>query len=261
MEVAPPEDLAHPSKKRLNGYGPAGAIIVVLVTYFLSQIFAGVLIGIGASLFGYDSEEVLRNLETSTLLQFLYVTIVELLTLAGLYYFMNLRKVKLSDIGLGRRFKLSDVGSAIPVFGVYFIALIAATAAIESLLPNVNIDQKQQLGFEAAVGGGQLALVFVSLVILPAVVEEIMVRGFLYSGLRSKLSKKVAAVVASVIFGAAHLQLGSGADPLWIAAVDTTILSLFLIYLREKTGALWAGMVVHGIKNSLAFLALFVFKV
>lgn len=250
--------IAEPMQQKSANFGPASAIVVVLVTYILSQVFAVAIIGAGAKLFGYNAEEALKSLESSTLVQFIYIAIVEVLILAGLFWFMRLRRISLRDIGLGRKPSLKDLAPAGQVFVVYFIALIAITSLVESLLPSVDVDQKQQLGFESVNTDVQLALVFVSLVILPAIVEEIMVRGFLYSGLRKKLTKIMAAIAASLVFGVAHLQLGSGANPLWIAAIDTALLSLFLIYLRERTGALWAGMLVHGLKNGLAFLALFV---
>jgi membrane protease YdiL (CAAX protease family) len=48
---------------------------------------------------------------------------------------------------------------------------------------------------------------------------------------------------------------------LYIAGLDTFILSLFLIYLREKTDGLWASMALHALKNGVAFVALFVLHV
>jgi membrane protease YdiL (CAAX protease family) len=49
------------------------------------------------------------------------------------------------------------------------------------------------------------------------------------------------------------LQTGQGASLLWAAGVDTFVLSLVLVYLREKTGALYAGMLVHSLNNLIAF--------
>lgn len=247
------------SHTRRQGFGPVLAVVVVLVIYFMSQLLAGILVGVGASIFGYNAEEALKSLESSTAVQFVYVLLVGILTILGLSWFMRARQISLKEIGLGRGIRKGDVAPALQVFVVYFVVLIAATALLQALIPSLDIDQEQQLGFESVTSGPQLILVFASLVIMPAIVEEIMIRGFLYSGLRKKLKKVTAALVASVIFGFAHLQLGLGASPLWIAAVDTTILSLFLIYLRERTGSLWAGMLVHGLKNGLAFLFLFVF--
>ena len=39
--------------------------------------------------------------------------------------------------------------------------------------------------------------------------------------------------------------------------IDTFILSLTLIWLREKTGRLYASMGLHGLKNFIAFIQLY----
>jgi membrane protease YdiL (CAAX protease family) len=44
----------------------------------------------------------------------------------------------------------------------------------------------------------------------------------------------------------------------WAVALDTMVLSLMLCTLREYTGAIWAGVLVHAIKNGLAFYLLFI---
>ena len=65
----------------------------------------------------------------------------------------------------------------------------------------------------------------------------------------------------SEAWGSAHLPEGGAAGPLYIAAIDTFILSLFLIYLREKTGSLWSSMTLHATKNGVAFMVLYVLHV
>jgi membrane protease YdiL (CAAX protease family) len=86
-----------------------------------------------------------------------------------------------------------------------------------------------------------------------------MVRGFLYSTLKKALPTAGAVILTSLLFAGAHLPEGGAAGPLYIAALDTFVLSLILIYLREKTGSLWASITLHACKNGVAFLALFVF--
>jgi membrane protease YdiL (CAAX protease family) len=103
-----------------------------------------------------------------------------------------------------------------------------------------------------------LTLTFVSLVILPPITEEILVRGFLYSSLKKALPLIWAALLTSAMFAIAHLPEGGASGPLYIAALDTFVLSLVLIYLREKTGGLWASITLHAIKNGVAFAALFI---
>lgn len=245
---------------RGTGLGPFSVVIIVILTFFLSQIFAGALVAYGAALFGYTPKSALDAIDNTTGLQFAYIFIAEAITLLIVWRFLKYRNVSFRAIGLGRKPSFNDVPVSLIVFGIYFVVLIMVTAILTKAVPGLDTQQEQQIGFKDAISPLQLGLVFVSLVILPPVTEEILVRGFMYTGLRAKFTKITAAIIASVIFGIAHLQLGSGAPPLWIAAIDTALLSLFLIYLREKTGALWAGMLVHGLKNGLAFMVLFIVK-
>lgn len=242
-----------------TGWGPVSAILITALVYFGSQLLAGLSIGLYGSITGKDSSELARAVEGSVVYQFSFMLLVAIFSLFLLWLFFKKRQIKLADIGLGRNLKLSDVGGAVLVFGLYFLALILVLSILGEFVPGVDLDQEQQIGFDGA-EGLQLALVFASLVLLPPIVEEIMVRGFLYGGLRNKLTPIVAAILASAIFGTAHLQFGSGEALLWVAAIDTFVLSLFLIYLREKTGALYSGMIVHFLKNGLAFVSLFIIK-
>lgn len=244
-------------QKSAPKYGPFSAILVTLAAFFGSQILAGVLLGVFFVVTKMSDSEAERLLTESTVGQFFFILIVEVFTLAILFWFMRHRKISLAVIGLGRGLRFSDAGYAAVAFVGYFIVLGMIMALIEQYAPSINLEQEQQIGFDSA-SGPALIFVFVSLVILPPLVEEIMIRGFLYTGLRRKLGIVVSAITASLIFGAAHLQLGSGEPPLYVAAIDTFILSLVLIALRERTGSLWAGILVHALKNGIAFMALFV---
>ena len=248
-------------KKRSGNYGPLTAVLVTIFTYVFAQILAVVLLAVMAPVFGYQAEEILEDLSESTVLQTLYIVIFQAVTLYILWLFLKLKSIPLKKIGLGRLPKSSDLSYAAITFIAYFVVLIALTSVVSNVFTSIDTEQQQQLGFENVINTTDLILVFISLVILPPIVEEILIRGYLYTGLRAKFTKIWSAIIASVIFGIAHLQLGSGEPPLWIAAIDTTVLSLFLIYLREKTGSLWSGMIVHAFKNGLAFMFLFVFKV
>lgn len=239
-------------------FGPAFAIFVTLGAYFGSQILILTLIGLFITLTGGDNSDLERIFFDGTVGRFAFFCLVQLLSLGIVLWFMKKRGISFGFIGLGRLPKISDLGYALITFGIYFILAAVVLAIVGQLLPGIDLEQEQQIGFENAAGPG-LILVFVTLVVLPPLVEEIMIRGFLYSGLRSKMRKITAALTASAIFGVAHLQLGSGVPPLYVAAIDTFVLSLVLIELRERTGSLWSGIFVHALKNGIAFTALFVF--
>jgi membrane protease YdiL (CAAX protease family) len=142
----------------------------------------------------------------------------------------------------------------------YFVLYLLSVGLISHFVPGLNVNQQQQIGFNNVHGAAPLVMTFISLVVLPPLAEEIMVRGFLYSSLKKALPTASAVIVTSALFASAHLPEGGAAGPLYIAALDTFVLSLVLIYLREKTGSLWASITLHAIKNGIAFVALFVFS-
>lgn len=239
-------------------FSPISAILFTLVAYFGGQLLAGIFFGILGVLLGQDPDNLAGLIEESAAWRFVLIIFVGGFSLALTVLFMRLCRVAWNQIGLGRLPKLSDLGYGVLASVIYAALAIATLILVKIFIPAVDTDQKQILGFESVAGPVALAFVFISLVIIPAVVEEIMIRGFLYSGLRTKLPKIASTLIASAIFGLAHLQLGSGAPPLWVVAIDTFVLSVVLITLRERTGSLWAGMMVHAIKNGLAFYILFV---
>ncbi len=245
----------------MKKWSPLSAILVSVGIYFGSQVLAAVFLGLFASLRSYDAGGFEQLLKTSEAWQFSFFALFHALSLAGLWAFLRRAGISWADLGL-KRPKLSDIARAIPVFVGYFLLLISVMFVLSQAVTSINVDQKQQLGFnDAASGFGPLVLIFLALVVFTPIVEEILVRGFLYGGLRNHMPKLRAALITSLLFGFAHLQLGGNAPPLWVAAIDTFILSMFLIWLREKTGNLWAGITVHMLKNGLAFASLYLFHV
>lgn len=241
-------------------WSPLEAIAITVAIYFVTQVIVAIGISLAGSAMGLSSEELANKLENSTLGQFVFIALVEALTLGLLFGFMKRRGTLWKSIGMVRP-RLMDIGYALAGFVAYFVvyALIIASL-VKHFLP-IDTEQEQQLGFNTAAAGPELILIFLSLVILPPLIEEILVRGFLFTGLKNKFSLWKAAIITSIVFGAAHLQWGSDAPLLWSAAIDTFVLSMVLVYMRFKTKSLWPGIGLHFIKNGIAFLALFVFKV
>ena len=92
----------------------------------------------------------------------------------------------------------------------------------------------------------------VALVIVTPIFEETVFRGFLFKGLRRRLPFWAAASVVSVMFAFAHGQ--------WNVALDTFVLSLILCFLVEKNNSLIPSILLHELKNEVAFTALFILK-
>jgi membrane protease YdiL (CAAX protease family) len=209
---------------------------------------------------GWDVDQLQDWLDSSVFAQFVVVLLIEAVTLWLVWLFLKARKVRLQTIGLVRP-KMRDAGYALVGYGLYFVLFILISVFVKFFVPGLDLEQEQQIGFSKETTGVGLAFIFASLVILPPITEEILTRGFLYTGLRKKLPIVAAAVITSILFAAVHLQWGSGNGLLWVAALDTFVLSMILVYLREVTGSLWSPIGVHMIKNALAFTLLFIFKV
>ncbi|HXR50281.1 MAG TPA: CPBP family intramembrane glutamic endopeptidase [Verrucomicrobiae bacterium] len=253
------KDSSSPTIARVP-WNALGGVIFLIVIFYVSQFFAGILISIYPGLKHWTDAQANSWLDNSVTAQFIYILLAESFAVGAIYLFLRRYKANFSLIGL-RRPRWRDLGyglMAAPLYyGLYFVAVGVVTHYVKGL----NANQQQQIGFTNVHGSPQLIMTFISLVVLPPIAEEIMVRGFLYSTLRKALPMISAVLLTSAIFASAHLPEGGAAGPLWIAALDTFVLSLFLIYLREVTGSLWASIVLHATKNGIAFAALFALHV
>ncbi len=237
---------------------PLESIGITIAIYFAGQLFAALIIYSIPLILGISQQQITNWVEDNIYGQFLLILAIEAITFGLIYRLLKKRQSSLAAIGFSRKPMLKDLAYAALGFLVYFGMLLAAMAVFKDVFPSVNDNQHQIIGFDGA-GGVQLIFVFFSLAVLPPIVEEILARGFLFSGLKKGLPVISAALITSVLFALAHLQSGSGKPLLWTAAVDTFILSLVLVYLRQKTGSLWASISLHMLKNSIAFFVLFVF--
>lgn len=161
--------------------------------------------------------------------------------------------VTLSELGLTRLLSWLDIGIGLLAVVPYMMVAGVLIWAVDQLIPGFNIAEQQDVGF-SAVRASQLnyILAFVTLVVVAPVAEEILFRGYLYGKLR-RLGLVAAALVTSVAFAFLHGQ--------WNVALDVFVLSLVLCGLREITGSIWAGVVLHMTKNSIAYFYLFVVPV
>lgn len=225
-------------------------------------ILAAVTASVGGQLLGFflvrSYIHIAGRGDANTTLQFTFVVLSELCTLGILWLLLRKRRLW-HTIGLGRP-RVRDALFMVLGAVVYYVLYVAVISALASAV-HINVDQKQEIGFDNVAGTLPLIMTGVSLVLLPPIVEEITFRGVIFRGFRARLPVLAAALFTSAIFAALHLPEGGDGKLLWIAGVDTFVLSMVLCYVREKTGSLWACMGVHAIKNGVAFVTLFILHV
>jgi len=84
-------------------------------------------------------------------------------------------------------------------------------------------------------------------IVLAAFMEELVIRGWLYTALRAKLSAWSTIIITALLFSGAHLGLSVG----W--ALSVLPLGLAAGYLRERTGSVKATITFHILHNCVAY--------
>ncbi|HEY5695404.1 MAG TPA: type II CAAX endopeptidase family protein [Candidatus Saccharimonadales bacterium] len=153
------------------------------------------------------------------------------------------------ELGLQRLPTWADIGLAPVGFIIYFIAS-GLLVYVASQIIGFDVSQIQDTGFTRLSRTYEYTLAFLTLIVVAPVAEELLFRGFLYGKLRKYLPIWVSMLVTSLLFGVFHGQ--------WNVGVDVFALSLVLCGLREVTGSVWAGLLLHIIKNSIAFFIVFI---
>ena len=92
----------------------------------------------------------------------------------------------------------------------------------------------------------RILLYFVSSVILPAFVEEMVFRGYILH-LLLPYGKTFAIIVSAVLFGLMHLYL----PQLLYATAAGVLIGYFVV----KSGSVWIGIFIHALNNLFAFLS------
>ena len=172
----------------------------------------------------------------------------------------------LEELGLIELPTWTDLGLA-PVGFFLYIIFANALVALFSIFPWFSATEKQDVGYNSAMFGSDRMLALTSLVIIAPIVEEIIFRGFLYGKLKknllknsSKNSKKdriknrfkiaLAIIITSLLFAVMHRQ--------WNVGINVFALSVVLCIFREITGTIYAGIIVHMLKNAIAFYLLYI---
>lgn len=189
----------------------------------------------------------------STVTQLVYAAVVYLLCLA-LTIFVPWKiltcKTTRDELGLRDLPTWTDILLAPAGFIVFMIVAAFVTTLMAALLPAVDWEQAQDVGFTSLITNVDFVCAFFALVVIAPIAEEIIFRGWLYGKLRAKLPAIPAMLLVSVLFGIVHGQ--------WNVGVTVFVMSIAMCTVREITGTIWGGILIHIIKNGLAFYLLFV---
>ncbi|HEX5610099.1 MAG TPA: CPBP family intramembrane glutamic endopeptidase [Solirubrobacterales bacterium] len=231
LAANPPEE-APGREFPYSNWGPGTAVLGLLLA-----IGTGIVLGIPAAVIGHQEDGDLTTfgnvgVQLGTAAGFLMVP----MAIAAQRGAETLGEI-FSRLGL-RRFQPSAFGWIAAAVGAYL-----AFALFYSLLV-VEPEQK-----DIAEGFGALPVQILLIAIAAPISEEICFRGMLFGGLREKLSRVPAALIAGALFGGLHVLTGATAVPPLI------VFGFVLCLLYEKTGSIVPGILLHMLNNSVALLA------
>ena len=178
------------------------------------------------------------------------VYMVTLVFVIGVPLWVRKNRTTRSTLGLNRLPSWMDIILAPAGFIVYGLASAIVSYAAMKLIPGFDATQAQNIGFSNLSHSYEYVLAFATLVVLAPLAEEVLFRGYLYGKLKNHLPIWAAVLVTSAAFGLAHGQ--------WNVGIDVFVLSIVLCCLREVTGNIWAGVLLHMLKNGVAFYFLFI---
>ncbi|MEO5950409.1 MAG: type II CAAX endopeptidase family protein [Candidatus Saccharimonadales bacterium] len=173
-----------------------------------------------------------------------------LMFVIGLPVLLKKQTVSRVLIGLTRLPSWKDILLAPAGFVIYFIASAVVMVLLAQFIPALNLNEAQDIIFKGLSEQYEFILAFLALVVIAPIAEEILFRGYLYGKLKRAVPTWVAMLMTSALFGLVHFQ--------WNVSIDVFILSLVLCSLREVTGNISAGILLHMLKNGIAFYFLFI---
>jgi hypothetical protein len=253
MDLPPPGDkdaeLKHPSQLKGRVFLQALWLPVwVLIGFFIASSIVVEVASVWLQL-GLLSAQA----TTSALFNTVILALVYLLTtviVIGAPKVFRKSKTSLKDLGLDRQPTLMDILIVPAGYVVYIVLSMILINVAMSFLPGFDPEQVQEVGFQHLSQGYEIVLAFLTLVVIAPVAEEVLMRGYLYGKLRKIVPIVVAIIITSVLFAFLHGQ--------WNVAVDVFALSLVLTSLREVTGSIWSAILLHMMKNGVAFYILFI---
>lgn len=233
---------------------------IVSILVLLVWCFAGVVVGqIAVAWPMYwilGAEKFSQPVWTAVYSALSYIVALLLIILIPMVLFKKWHVTR-KDLGLSGLPTWTDIGLAVVGFIVATVIAGLLTASF-SVFPWFDAEATQDVGFNYYIAGFDRVVAFITLVVIAPIAEEIIFRGWLYGLIRKKTSAKMADIwsvvlssfLVSALFGLVHFQ--------WNVGINVFAMSLVLCAMREITGTIYSGILMHMIKNGVAFWLLYI---
>jgi len=211
-------------------------LICLIAPFLLALLFSMVVTTIA------DSNEMKSSEITSSLWYIIPYTVCSFLLYIAIYYFYNrTNKIEFSAIKPNVKMKwqtyvLLIVIGIISLFGIqYFIGMI------DQLLKAIGYPLEEGLSILNPTSWGTYFLCVLLLAIMPAIGEELLFRGMILHGLRTRFNDISAVLMSALMFAIMHGNLQQFVYPF--------LLGIIMGWIVLRTGSLISSIVVHFTNN------------
>lgn len=219
----------------------------VFLGFMLAQaLILGAIVGLQALGVSFDSiNATIFNAAGGAIIYTLSIVLV-----IGVPWWIKRRPTTKEELGIQRWPSWMDLLWT-PVGMIVYLILTAIVSTIAAqLLTFVDYTQAQETGFAQITTQTEYIIAFMSLVVIAPIAEEVLFRGYLFGKLRKYTPLWGAILITSVLFAIVHFQ--------WNVGIDVFALSIVLCLLRVFTKSLWTPILLHMLKNGIAYYFLFI---
>lgn len=140
----------------------------------------------------------------------------------------------------------SALGAVIFICGGYLL-VIALAMVLSAILPGSSAAVEQTFG--TILDGVGFWQTFLVIAVIAPICEELVFRGYLFAGLKSKGKVMTAMLISSAIFGIYHMS--------FLKFFTTGFLGLLLCFALEYSGSIFISMGMHMMNNAFSVFVMF----
>ncbi len=214
------------SNMKKGGVPTFGDMWLVLAVTLLMMIYLGGLVQVD-------------NMKLGVVATQLIVLLIPLL--ASIYTKKDLKKIFRLNLP-----KVKYVfGGLLIIIGAMLVGMIL-TGIAGTIFKNSATEMTESMNY---IMGDSFVIALLLVALLPAICEEMMFRGFVFSTFSNRLSLGKAAVISGLIFGAYHMNLTQ--------FFATSLLGIAICYVAGKSESLLPGIIMHFTNNMIATATIF----
>ena len=214
------------------------------LTMFLQALLSIVFCAIGAAN-GLNDETSIMEFANNNILGMTVIS--SILTVLILYLVFKLRKKQVKQEWKLNQFKVKNV---------IFASLVAFSFSFLFALCTYNVSMENSLMIsKSVVFYNEVAPLFgtmlmvVNLLVIAPIVEEIALRGIVYTRVEKTTNAVTAIIVSSILFGLMHFMAGG-----IVLVIGAALMALVFGYIFYKFKSLWVCIIAHAVANLPDFI-------